>query len=344
MKCFNPTYYLLTILCIMIASCTTDGVMEDFTDSKGQILVKDAHINFVLTFPANPSTRASENEGLESERSIDNLHIYTFQNDQFVEEIQYIVIDGKDGDTKRNIDGKLSATYDGSKPMEFVVIANAENKGVNNFKITKGQNKADLYEQLSFNFNKTQDWSKEIPMWGMGTIENIKTGGNNFGALDLIRAVAKVNVTVANGTGLKNFEITEIRLHHYNTKGYCTPTVNDGPSIPANSTIASTSEYLTSGTLSGNQGNRFENKFYIPEHKNIGITNNDKKVCLTINAKVREVEKTYTVQFSTNGKAYNVLRNHLYVFNITSVDKVTSKLTYEVKQWEYVTVDVPAFN
>ena len=83
---------------------------------------------------------------------------------------------------------------------------------------------------------------------------------------------------------------------------------------------------------------------YIPEHKNIGITDESKKVYLTINAKVREVEKTYTVQFSTNGNPYDVLRNHLYVFNITSVDNVTASLNYEVKQWENVIIDVPAFN
>lgn len=344
MKYSNLTYYLLTILCIMAVSCTTGGVMDDFADTKGQTLVKDAHISFVLTLPANSSTRASEDDGLESERAIDNIHIYTFQDNKFIEEIQYIVIDGKDGDIKRNIDGKLSETYDANKPMEFVVIANAENRGVNGFQINKGQQKAALYQQLSFNFDKSQNWSTDIPMWGLGTIENIKTGDNNFGTLELVRSIAKVNVTVAGGVGLKNFEITEIRLHNYNTKGYCAPTNDSGPSIPAGSTIASDTEYLTSGPLSGNEGNKFENKFYIPEHQNIGITDNNKKVCLTINAKVREVEKTYTVQFSTNEKPYNVLRNHMYVFNITSVDKVTASLTYEVKQWEYVTVDVPAFN
>lgn len=345
MKYSNLTYYLLTILCMMTVSCSTDGGMDDFLDTKEPILVKDAQINFVFTLPANSSTRASEDDGLKSERTIDNVHVYTFQDNKLVEEIQYFLIDGKDGDTRRNINGKLSETYDASKPMEFVVIANAENRGVNDFKITKGQNKAALYEQLSFNFNKSQDWSTNIPMWGMGTIKNIKTGDNNFGTLELVRAIAKVNVTVADGAGLKNFEITEIRLQHYNTKGYCAPTASSGPSIPVGSTIASDSEEdLTSGPLIGEEGNKFENKFYIPEHKNINITDDSKKVCLIISAKVREVEKIYTVQFSTDGKPYDVLRNHLYVFNITSVDNITASLAYEVKQWEYVTVDVPAFN
>jgi hypothetical protein len=344
MKYSNLTYYLLTILCMMAVSCSTDGGIDDFPDTKEPILVKDAQINFVFTLPTDPSTRASEDDGLKGERTIDNIHVYTFQDYKLVEEIQYFLIDGKDGDIRRNINGKLSETYDATKPMEFVVIVNAENRGVNNLKINKGQKRADFYKQLSFDFNKNQDWSTNIPMWGMGTITKIKTGENNFGTLELVRAIAKVNVTVADGAGLENFEITEIRLHHYNTKGYCTRIANQSPSIPDNSTIAGDTEYLTSGPLSGKEGNRFENKFYIPEHKNIGITDESKKVYLTINAKVRGVEKTYTVQFSTNGKPYDVLRNHLYVFNITSVDNVTASLNYEVKQWEYITVDVPAFN
>lgn len=345
MKCYNLTYYLLVVFCVVIASCTTNGMMDDFSDNKGQALVKDAHINFALTFSTSSSTRLVETagDGLERERFIDDVHVYTFQKDKFIEEIQYLVIDGANGDMSRNIDGKLLGTYDSGVPMEFVVIANAGKVGVGPVLMTKDMTKADLYKQLTFKYDKNQEWSKYIPMWGVGSIQKIKTGGNNFGELNLVRAVAKVNVTVKGGDGLKNFEITEIRLHKYNTKGYCAPAgeKEDTPSIPSDSEIAS--GFLTSGTLSGKQGNKFENKFYIPEHKNAEVSD-DQKVCLTIQAQVREVEKTYTVQFSANEQPYNVLRNHLYVFNITGVDEVTASLTYEVKKWEYITVGVPSFD
>lgn len=350
MKYSNLTYYLLTILCMMAVSCSTDSGMDDFPDTQEPIMVKDAQISFVFTLPTDPSTRASEDDGLKGERTIDNIHVYTFQENKLVEEIQYFLIDGKDGDIRRNINGKLSETYDATKPMEFVVIVNAENKGVNNFKMTKGQNKAALYNQLSFDFDKSQNWSTDIPMWGLGTIQNIKTGDNNFGSLELVRAIAKVNVTVADGAGLENLEITEIQLHQYNTKGYCAP-INTPLSIPNDSKIAGASDYLTSGTLSGKEGNKFENKFYIPEHKNKTVADT-KRVYLLIKAKVKREEKeetvikdeTYTIPFSTNGTYYNVLRNNMYVFNIKSVDSYTGSLNYEVKQWVDITVDVPAFN
>lgn len=53
--------------------------------------------------------------------------------------------------------------------------------------------------------------------------------------------------------------------------------------------------------------------------------------------------KTYTIPFSENGKDYDVLRNHIYVFNITSV-KMDVTLEYEVKAWEIENIDVPSFD
>lgn len=346
MKSSKLIYYLLAILCIMTTSCVTDGVMDDCPDSnKSQVLVKDAHVNFTLTFPANSVTRANDN-GSENERAIDNVHVYTFQNDKFVEEIKYVVIDGQDGDINRNIDGTLQEAYLSNVAMEFVVIVNAENKDVNNISINKGSNKEALYKQLLFNFNKNKNWSKYIPMWGIGTIQSLKAGTANFGTLDLIRAVAKINVTVADGEGIKDFEITEIQLHNYNTQGYCAPLVENAVSIPANSEIST--DYLTSGELSNTDRNKFENKFYIPEHKNTGISDATKQVKLKIMAKVKGNNKVYTIDFNdANGNPFDVYRNSIYKFNITSVKMdidVTSSLTYEVKKWEHTNVNVPSFN
>lgn len=305
--------------------------------------VKDAHVNFTVTFPTNSATRAIDN-GSTDERTIDNIHVYTFQNNKFVEEIEYIVIDGKNGDISRNIDGILQKTYLSNVAMEFVVTVNAENKGVSAISMKEGDTKETLYKQLVFNFDKNKDWSKNIPMWGIGSIPSLKAGKANFGELELIRAIAKVNVTVAGGAGIKNFEITEIQLHNYNTHGYCAPLAKNSVSIPSNSTISS--DYLTSGSLSGTKGNSFENKFYIPEHQNSGV-DETKQLRLLIKAKVNGQNKDYTIEFKDDSdNIFDVYRNNIYVFNITSVkmDDVTPTLKYEVKKWEYINVDVPSFN
>lgn len=339
MKYSKLTYYLLAVLCITAMSCVTEGVMDDYPNFNGnQAIIKDAHVNFMLTFPSNVSTRGTTND-LDNERKINDVHVYTFQNDRFVEEIEYVVIDGKDGDISRNIDGKLSGEYISGTVMEFVVIINVEKKGINNITLTKGNNKETLYKQLLFDFNKNDDWSEYIPMWGVGTIQNIKEGINQ-GNLTLKRAIAKVNVTVNDGQGIKDFEITEIQLHNYNTQGYCAPINNNGPSIPTTSSISN--DFLTSGKLSGTEGNRFENKFYIPEHKNI---NEEGKVYLIVKAMVKGTERDYNIAFSKNDADYNVLRNYIYVFNITSVKMdIDFTLEYEVKKWDEETIDIPSFD
>lgn len=344
MKYSKLTYYLLAVLCITAMSCVTEGVMDDYPNFNGnQAIIKDAHVNFMLTFPSNVSTRGTTND-LDNERKINDVHVYTFQNDRFVEEIEYVVIDGKDGDISRNIDGKLSGEYISGTVMEFVVIINVEKKGINNITLTKGNNKETLYKQLLFGFNKSDNWMEYISMWGVGTIQDIKEGVNQ-GSLTLKRAIAKVNVTVANGQGLKDFEIKEIQLHNYNTQGYCAPINDDGPSIPNSSQISN--DFLTSGILSGTEGNKVEDKFYIPEHKNIGVEATN-KVYLTIKARIKgKTEVDYTIAFSKNDADYNVLRNYIYVFNITSVKMdidVISTLEYEVKAWNEETIDVPSFD
>ena len=347
MKYSKLKYYLLAILCVMATSCVTDGVMDDcsINDKSQAQPIEGGKVNFALTFPIT-STRGitGTSDGLANERTVNDVQIYTFVQNQFIEKVKYVLISGANGDVTRFVEGKLLETYTSNTAMDFVVIVNAESKGVQNISMNPGDKKADLYEQLLFNYNKDNDWSTDVPMWGEGSIPSVKSGENNIGELTLKRAIAKVNVTVANGQGLKDFEITEIQLHNYNTQGYCAPN-SDGPSIPETSNISK--DFLTSGTLSGGEGNKFEDKFYIPEHLNIEVQS-ENKVYLTITATVKsKTGVKYTIPFSENNIDYNVLRNYIYVFNITNVKMdidVTSTLEYEVKAWNEETVDIPSFN
>lgn len=345
MKYSNLTYYLLAILCAMATSCVTDGVIDDCAIKSQTELIEGGKVNFAINFPTT-STRAiiGESDGTENERTVNDVQVYTFVKNQFVEKVQYILISGTNGDITRYVEGKLTETYTTGTPMDFVVIVNAESKGVPNVNIVQGDSKDDLYQQLAYTFDVNKDWSKDIPMWGEGTIPSITSGDLNIGSLTLQRAIAKVNVTVNDGNGLANFKITKVNLHNYNNGGYCAPVVSEGPSIPSN--VIQTGNILSLGELSANEGNRIENKFYIPEHKNAGV-NNDKRVYLTIETEVKGQPRTYNIDFKENESYYDVLRNYIYVFNITSVKMdidVTPTLEYEVKAWSEVTVDIPSFN
>ena len=153
-----------------------------------------------------------------------------------------------------------------------------------------------------------------------------------------------INVTVNEGKGLEGVEITEITLHNYNTQGYCAaPNGNNLPYIPATSQISTSA--LSSGPLKGEEGNCFENRFYIPEHKNTGIAE-DRRVYLHIKANVYNTPKEYNLAFTHNGDIHDVLRNYIYIFNIKSIkaEDASLNLDYTVKKWDLISVDVPSFN
>ena len=347
MKYSKLTYYLLAILCIMATSCVSDGVMDECPgSSKSKQTVKDARVSLVLNFAFNSSvTRAGESdgdttEGEESERKIKDVHIYAFQNNQFKEEVKYVSIFGTDGENTRMIQGTLTETYDSNNAVKFVVIVNGENKKV--ITANKPSNYTTpeaLYNQLVFEFNSNDDWSTNIPMAGMCEIRPLAEG-ENVAKLALTRAVAKVNVTVNEGKGLDNFRITEIRLCNYNTSGYCASNDLSEPYIPTD--VQQSTTPISSGTITDAEMNAYENHLYLPEHKNIGVT--DKKAYLEIDAMVKGESKTYTLAFAQNGNPHDVLRNYMYVFNIRSVKMdIDVGIDYEVAIWDEKEIEVAPF-
>ncbi|WP_368123059.1 FimB/Mfa2 family fimbrial subunit [Bacteroides thetaiotaomicron] len=351
MKYSKLTYYLLAILCMMATSCVSDGVMGECPDSNKNLeMVTDARVKLVLNFAINSSvTRAGETdgnttEGEMNERKIKDVHIYAFQENKFKEKVQYVSIFGTDGESTRTIQGRLSESYLNNKAVKFIVVVNGESKGVTAPTLIKDLSTPDnLYNQLVFDYPATDNWSSYIPMSGECEISPLQEGDYNTAKLSLTRAIAKVNVTVNEGHGLDNFRITEIKLCNYNTKGYCTSSKINEPNIP-NGTPQSKSS-ISSGTLTGTEGNAYENHFYIPEHKNIGVSN-EKQVYLEIEAIVKNQSKSYKLTFTHDNKTHDVLRNYMYVFNIQSVKMdidTEASLIYEVEKWEDVAIDVPGF-
>lgn len=350
MKHSKLTYYLLAILCIMATSCVTDGVMDECQD-KSVNMVKDARVKLVLNFAINgAATRAGEIDGSTTdgeinERKIKDVSIYAFQNNQFIEEVKYVSIFGTDGETTRTIQGTLTETYLSDVAVKFIVIVNGKERGIitsgNPVLNSKTTPESSLYEQLVFDYSSPANWNTYIPMAGECEIKPLESGKYNNAELKLTRAIAKVNVTVNEGNGIDNFRITQIRLCNYNTSGYCAAETT--PFIPTS--VKQSATPMSSEVFEGFEGNQYENKFYIPEQKNIGVEE-AKQVYIEIDALVKNESKTYKLPFIHNESFHNVLRNYMYVFNIQSVkmDDVTPTLKYEVKKWEYINVDVPSFN
>lgn len=350
MKFIHSTYYILVILCLTMASCDTI-LMDEGTSSKE---TAETMVKLTITFPSDNVTRASgytdpssDPNGTDGERYISDAQIYIFQNNKYVEKAQYLVIGGNNGDITRTIEGKISQAY-ATGSAEIVLLTNTEKKGVGSPSLKVGEStKEDLYSQLIYE-HKAQDWKQDIPMCGVSTINNIN-GLYHSASITLTRAIAKVQVLVNGGQGLENvqygkyFQIKNIKVVDHNTQGYCAPIKVDTPYIPVGTNSKATMEFDIPDPY--NEGNYFVNRIYIPEHKNL---ESGSKVYLEIKASAYGKDEIYKLYFKdSNNTECNVLRNHIYIFNIVSVapkePPVDAVLTYNVEDWGNVQIDVPSF-
>ena len=191
---------------------------------------------------------------------------------------------------------------------------------------------------------------KYIPMWGVQTMSNLSlTPGarNPLPDIYLLRAMAKVEVIMAN----EDYEISNIKLNGYNNTGYCLPTGwnaattttttgldLDGVFRPLSSYIgeATKSCFTESTTASGFQ--RFE--IYVPEYRNIASNNQTtvtpSTITVTVDGKDYEIEFKKYADGSATSEAYNIVRNHIYRYNITQV-KTGLNFTLSVVPWTVVT-------
>ena len=189
-----------------------------------------------------------------------------------------------------------------------------------------------------------------IPMWGVQTMSNLSlTPGarNRLPDIYLLRAMAKVEVIMAN----EDYEISNIKLNGYNNTGYCLPTGwnaattttttgldLDGVFRPLSSYIGEAAKSCFTESTTANGYQCFE--IYVPEYRNIPSDNQTTITTSTITVTVDG--KDYDIKFknysngSATGNAYNIVRNHIYRFNITAV-KTGMEFTLSVAPWTDVT-------
>ncbi len=235
--------------------------------------------------------------------------------------------------------------------FDLVMVANARNLLAASALI--GKNKAQALESLAASVSGKwpADGSRPIPMWGdVGDIkvdDNTSLTGSD--AVKLIRMLARVDVSVT-GTAAANFRLADVRVYNYNTQGSLVPLPGSwdtsdpnspkasAPTVPASSTLIE-GPLVYDGTAIDVSANKCEREIYIFESENhTSLSHNAGKgllqrTCLVVggiydangngNFTDDGPATYYRVDFS-NGQGtaqtfLDVLRNHLYVFNITSV-------------------------
>ena len=221
-----------------------------------------------------------------------------------------------------------------------------------------GQTSEDVYKELIYNTNDgkwlddynetTKEWEPRIPMWGKTGVSQLNYSSDiDFGNCDLYRAVAKVQIWIGNRSGLTGpngeaFKITKITIQNANSKGYCVSLNEPDRDINKQYTVASVPGYSSLGDIVYDDlevTTVYSDMIYIPEHINSGENATPIKILVeyTYNGTNYTGDKAGVIEFYDADGAYNVIRNHSYVFNITGISEpVNPELQYQVMNWTSV--------
>ena len=215
--------------------------------------------------------------------------------------------------------------------------------------------------------------NRRIPMWGQSQETTVPPAKDVTLTCYLYRAVAKVQIWVNEKKGIfgadgvedtaenddtqDDFKITKITVNNANNKGYCVSSANfdtnsehyDGlnvnpyaaPSVPAECTPQTVVYEVSDRDSNSDEYNdareAYSDFIYLPEQFNTGEGNTP--VTLSVeyvyNGKSYTGENALTINFKENGTgpAFDVIRNHSYIFNIIKAENDIT-FTVNVAQWE----------
>lgn len=334
---------LLLLLAATLVSCVYDDAPVLRNDDGRQAV----QVTFTLAAGNAPTDTRAEgptwgdvypNEnGTEWENAIDpddlQVLLYT-TNNAYIARVENLVYFRNDDGTY-TYHGQLTADADDLTPGTEYKIMVFANCGINN----------DTETNISIlaNTTFTRDDADYIPLWGVKTTTLALTPGtaDNLGTIDLLRAMAKIEVTLSDAL-TDEYTLSSITLNRYNTTGYCLPAGyatasqttdldrEDGTapiSFNPNESLATNAASFTIST-DGNTA-----ICYLPEYE--AEYANPAVLTITLNGKAYSLElKDYT----TNAY-YNLVRNHIYRYTITDVNEGTLTVQYRVLPWEVVSTD-----
>lgn len=248
------------------------------------------------------------------------------------------------------VEGELSETYDNN--FKLVVLANWGNYPELSAASTIKSVCNDAASIFTYTAPFTPSATQRIPMYGVKLCtETLRPDLlTDLGQVDLLRAMAKIEVTCS----AEGFKLSKVKLHRYNTSGYCAPTgvdedtatdweyeenavCNHATHIPANSVSTSELNFVIST----------ENGFiaYVPEFDN--KTNTEERSYIEVSlihtddkspVNLEETNIYFCLYDEENGTPtvnsdFDIVRNHWYKYDITNVDDGELIFQYRVMKW-----------
>lgn len=211
-------------------------------------------------------------------------------------------------------------------------------------------------------YSEDKSWNKSnvpnIPMWGVGETRLHLDGeqDEDLGSIDMLRAIAKVKITLDPTIKEKGYTLASVTVNKYNKKANCLPagwltaTKTSDPSVandaPFNPRSSSASELTITAPgdfeESANDGSIV---FYLPEIEASGsdriklsVTVNDKNGVPVTFPDAMEIDNSIVAGGAYTKSVYNVVRNHFYLFNIDGVN--LGEFSYRAQCWNYVPSEI----
>ena len=339
-------YLLLLWAGIMAASCIFDAdqcVMP--TDEPRSIM-------FTISLEGQ-KTRATWEDGYESETSVpfdcriipDGLLVVVFSQDGTrlgpIQNLYYWPIN--DLQTEFRFMGEMPQgfaeyynAHTDSPLYRFMVLANCGENLSGEEYITYSQSQLDPSLEES-----------SIPMWGVKEVDLTDLQSNSrkdIGDIWLLRAAAKVEVKLSDKLKQKGTAINAATLKYYNQTGYCIPaggmTISDTRKLDRDGCVriyrhAAVNMPLIKDEKTGDY------YIYVTEYDNQNYSGERNKISLefNINGESKYFEDAISFcQYSggapLEGSDYDIVRNHIYEFEILSIAGDNLTLNYEVADWD----------
>lgn len=303
------------------------------------------------TTHSDPATRAADDidwtrydpaedgEGIENRLDINRLHVLLYTADdkgqlgQLAGEVRNLTLRSTDNKNEYRVYGNMEIPKDRLTASEtfsgrVVVVANADAPA----DWTPAQLDRTVYAyESSKSVGTPQTLTlNSIPMWGISPVLSMTLKGgtyNDLGTIDLLRAMAKVTVSLGDDMVKDGFTLKAVTLSPHNTSGSVMPAMTNVATLgPAEGTRYLTydeSFHLPGGVTAdqvplsfATEGSTRSLTLYLPEYDNVSTGATPATIGVT--ALYHGREHTATLQFRgysggrPTGAAYNIVRNHHY--------------------------------
>lgn len=352
----STRFFILNSSFFILLSCS---IMDDGPDALSLQDGSTAQVAFTLKLDkAQPATRATtwgddydRQPGEGYENRIDQLQVVLYSTD-----------DNNTAYHLHNLWQETSATQEGGQDTYTFVGSidtnDADSPRAGTYKIMVFANCPDIDEgtdvgNLAYTYTyKGESTAPAIPMWGVTTAELTLAPGERqtlAGGIDLLRAVAKVEVLLQDNDDTKGFSLKGVTLSTANTQGYCLPLDYDKVTETAalhreEATNITTFHPYTGGTPQKDLAfinNNGTYTLYLPEYDNTGNGITPATLSVTV-ADENDQQDTYPLAFKPytdgrpTGEAYDIVRNHLYRYTITKIDNGQLTVQHRVMPWDKV--------